>query len=97
MITLERILSESRDPTQFAGGYLAYLSQLLERLDREAISAFIGELELARKNQNTVFLVGNGGSAATASHMTNALASGPELTKGIYPFVWYRGLTTCLL
>ncbi|TAJ10930.1 MAG: SIS domain-containing protein [Nitrospirae bacterium] len=86
MQTLEIILKESSDPAQFARAYLDYLSGLLRRLDSQSIAAFIGELESARLKGNTVFVVGNGGSAATASHMANDFSVGAHPRDGSPPF-----------
>lgn len=86
MNNLDRLLSESTDAIHFAGGYLDYLSGLLGRMDRKAIAAFIHELEFARKHQNAVFVVGNGGSAATASHMANDLGVGTRAAERGRPF-----------
>jgi len=86
MSTLETILKESTDPAQFARAYLDYLSGLLKRLDPKAIAAFIDELEQARANHHTVFVVGNGGSASTASHMANDFGVGAFPGDGIPPF-----------
>lgn len=86
MSNLDRLLGESTDAAEFAGAYLDYLCGLLSRLDRKAVSAFIEELELARLRQKTVFVVGNGGSAATASHMANDLGVGTCATAGGQPF-----------
>src|SRR5271157_5747831 len=71
MNNIERIFSESGNAEQFARGYIAYLSTLLSRLDVAAIAAVAYELEDARENHNTIFIVGNGGSAATATTMAN--------------------------
>lgn len=71
MNNIELIFSESSDIQQFTKGYLDYLYTLLNRLDKNAIAAFAYEMERARINHNTIFFVGNGGSAATASHMAN--------------------------
>jgi len=86
MSNLDKILDESKCAADFAGAYLDYLSGLLCRLDRKAIAAFIEELELARRLQNTVFVVGNGGSAATASHMANDLGVGTHAAERGLPF-----------
>jgi len=56
---------------EFCKDYFDHLSDLLNALDLEAIEAFTNEIEVARQNDNTVFFIGNGGSAATASHMAN--------------------------
>lgn len=71
MNNMVRIFKESKNPQAFAEGYFGYLSDLLKQIDTKAISAFIEELEGARQKGNTVFIAGNGGSAATASHMAN--------------------------
>lgn len=71
MNNVEKIFSESTGAEQFAEGYVNYLSGLLKRLDYAKIACAIGALEAARKDNKTVFVVGNGGSASTASHMAN--------------------------
>lgn len=55
----------------FSKGYADYLCSLLENLDHVGISKCINELEDARQNGNTIFIIGNGGSASTASHIGN--------------------------
>jgi D-sedoheptulose 7-phosphate isomerase len=71
MNNIDQILSENPDAKQFARGYLSYLSKLLDNLNLDSIVDFIKELEAARKQNRTIFIAGNGGSAATASHMAN--------------------------
>jgi len=71
MNNIDRLLLENNNIKQFAKGYLNYLSQLLKQLDTDAIAAFVEELESARRQHKTIFIAGNGGSAATASHMGN--------------------------
>lgn len=63
---------------EFAKTYLSNLRDLIEKIDLGATELFINELELARKSGNTVFIIGNGGSAATASHMANDLSHNPK-------------------
>jgi D-sedoheptulose 7-phosphate isomerase len=70
---IERIFGEQSSPAEFADGYLGYLSQILLRLDREDLARFIRALQDARSRGATVFFLGNGGSAATASHFQNDL------------------------
>lgn len=86
MNSLDSIISASSDATQFAGAYLAYLAKLLQRVDTKAVAAFIEELEQARDSRNTVFFVGNGGSAATASHMANDFGVGAHGSEEELPF-----------
>jgi len=78
---IERLFSEADDLRQFASGYFEYLYTLLTQLEIGAIETFVEELEHARANDNTIFLAGNGGSAATASHMANDIGA-DVLRKG---------------
>ena len=75
MNNLERMVFDAKDIHEFSANYIIYLAKLLERIDTNAIEAFIEEMEIARKEQNTVFIIGNGGSAATSSHMANDLGT----------------------
>jgi len=60
----------------FAGRYLEYLKSVIDKVDLGEISAFIGLLVEARNAGRSIFFIGNGGSAATASHFANDLAIG---------------------
>ncbi len=71
MNNITRLFNQTQDTKAFATEYLKYLTRLINQLDTESIAAFINELEIARENGHTVFVAGNGGSAATASHMAN--------------------------
>jgi len=64
------------DPVEFARGYLEYLQAVLRRIDPAEIGAFIRTLLDARERSATIFFIGNGGSAATASHFANDLSIG---------------------
>jgi phosphoheptose isomerase/dTDP-glucose pyrophosphorylase len=54
--------------------YLADISAALQKLDRRAVWAVIEELLAAWRDRRQVFLLGNGGSAALASHMATDLS-----------------------
>lgn len=64
------------DPVAFAGAYLEYLGKVLKGIDAKEIGAFINTLLDARERGAMVFFIGNGGSAATASHFANDLSIG---------------------
>lgn len=64
------------DPIAFAGAYINYLQSILQRVDPAEIGRFIETLLGARSHGATIFFIGNGGSAATASHFANDLAFG---------------------
>jgi D-sedoheptulose 7-phosphate isomerase len=53
--------------------YLAGLDRALQRLDLNAIGRIVQHLRVARDRDSTVYVAGNGGSAATASHWANDL------------------------
>lgn len=76
MNNLESLVVKATNVQQFAEGYFDYIAQLLKQIDTGKIGEFISELETARDNHSTVFFIGNGGSAATASHMVNDLGFG---------------------
>ncbi len=46
---------------------------MLERLSRDDIRAVVSALERAWRARRRIYIIGNGGSAATASHMMNDL------------------------
>ena len=74
MNNLDRIFI--KDPVAFAKAYLEYLTSLLKAIDTRAIGQFIETLLDARERGATIYFIGNGGSAATASHFANDLAIG---------------------
>jgi D-sedoheptulose 7-phosphate isomerase len=64
------------DPVEFAEAYLNYLQSVLRRINTTEVGRFIRTLLGARERGSTIFFMGNGGSAATASHFANDLAIG---------------------
>ena len=56
--------------------YISEVSATLERLPTENIAQVVGLLEEARLKAKQVFIFGNGGSAATASHFAADLSKG---------------------
>jgi D-sedoheptulose 7-phosphate isomerase len=59
------------EPHAFSIEYTEYLITLLKNLDHKGVAECIRHLEEARQNGNTIFIIGNGGSASTASHIGN--------------------------
>jgi D-sedoheptulose 7-phosphate isomerase len=64
------------DPVDFARAYLEYVQSVLRRIDPTEIGRFIRTLLDARERAAMIFFIGNGGSAATASHFANDLSIG---------------------
>jgi len=81
---LDEVFSVSRSARDYARGYCAHLSDLLGRLDYEAVDKVAGLFEQARQDGRTIFFLGNGGSAATASHFVCDLGKGTK--TGSRPF-----------
>lgn len=65
--------SVGMDPHVVTKRYLDTLGELLQGLDHDAIADAVGLLRTARDRHRTVYLAGNGGSAASASHLANDL------------------------
>lgn len=61
------------DATAVAKDYVHTIQGLIEGLDHQALCSAVDRLRAARDNGATVFFCGNGGSAATASHLANDL------------------------
>ena len=65
-----------RTMTEYIEDYVNELKLLLEALDKESILKATGIIETAHANDGTIYIIGNGGSAATASHMANDFSKG---------------------
>ncbi len=56
--------------------YVTYLEKSIDSVDVSQVETFINLLYDAYKTRKMVFVIGNGGSAATASHLAQDLAKG---------------------
>lgn len=81
MNNVQKIFEEAKSPTAFTRNYLSYLSTILAQLDENAVGNFINIILVARDAGKSVYFIGNGGSAATASHFANDIQIGTR-TKG---------------
>jgi D-sedoheptulose 7-phosphate isomerase len=72
--------------SDFAKDYLGGLKGVLDRLPLKPIDEIIRAIERARDEGRQIFVIGNGGSAATASHMMNDLCKGTLGHKGDAPW-----------
>jgi D-sedoheptulose 7-phosphate isomerase len=66
----------TKNVEEFSASYIKYLSLVLEKIDKQEIKQFIASLLNARDLNANIFLIGNGGSASTASHFANDLGIG---------------------
>jgi D-sedoheptulose 7-phosphate isomerase len=64
---------------KIAAEYLHAFEELLHRVDLEAVERIARELGAARDRGATVYIAGNGGSAATASHWVNDLGKATKV------------------
>jgi len=60
----------------FVTDYLVRLKRILDNIDTEVVSDIVDALELTLVNKSRIYIIGNGGSSATASHMVNDLGAG---------------------
>lgn len=65
-------------------GYLESVAQAARQVDTAAVEACIDCLEAAYRDGRSVFVIGNGGSAAAASHLAQDLSKGalPAFPEG---------------
>src|SRR3989344_5048728 len=71
---LGRTFNKPDNLKDFSKVYFPYFNKLLKEIDHKSIEKFVQILLDARKRDSNVFLIGNGGSAATASHFAQDLA-----------------------
>jgi D-sedoheptulose 7-phosphate isomerase len=76
MDRLDDIFDDATEPASYARKYLDFLSRVLGRIDTGSIARFVELLLDARERGAAIFFIGNGGSAATASHFANDIAVG---------------------
>ena len=60
----------------FAEDYLTRLKLILDDIDVNIVSDIVNTLEETIEKKSRIYILGNGGSAATASHMVNDLGVG---------------------
>ena len=67
------IANSSKTLDHFSRSYIDYLNNLLLSIDSRKLNNLSKILLTARRNKGNIFVIGNGGSAATASSMANDL------------------------
>ena len=81
MNNIERIFKAKESTQHFVKSYLEYLKTVLDQINLDEVTKFIETIKSARENNQFVYFIGNGGSAATASHFANDLAIGTRSSK----------------
>lgn len=76
---LDEIFETHKKPTDFAREYSSYVASLLGKLNYSEIGKMIDLILDARTRGAHIFFIGNGGSAATASHFANDISIGTRV------------------
>ncbi len=61
---------------EFTRHYIKNLQNLLDTVDENVVAQIVEQLEKVSNSNSKFYVIGNGGSSATASHMANDLAVG---------------------
>ncbi len=75
--------------------YCDELGRVLARIDGAAFDAAVEAIKKVQAADKVIYVCGNGGSAATASHMVNDLVKAPADASGCRPFRAFA-LTDCV-
>lgn len=78
------------DYIQDIKAYIELERSVLSQIDVNAINTVMNELDMARKRNSTIYIMGNGGSASTASHFAN------DFGKGISEHIAQKFRIVCL-
>lgn len=73
---IEKIFDETKTPADYSRNYLSYLSTIFSKINEQELGKFIEVILKAREDGRAVYFIGNGGSAATASHFANDIQIG---------------------
>jgi D-sedoheptulose 7-phosphate isomerase len=76
MNNIQKNFEESKTASQFSRKYLNYLSTILEEIDEKAVGEFIELILTTRNIGKSIFVIGNGGNAATATHFASDIQIG---------------------
>lgn len=66
---LEALFQSSASSQEYAAGFIQVLLRALQAVDLAAVARLIDMVEAACEQNRQIFLLGNGGSSAVASHM----------------------------
>lgn len=85
MNELDNIYEKSNSSSEFAKFYFKHLVEIIDRINLDDVGAVMEEILRCRNSGKNIFFIGNGGSAATASHFANDISIGTR-TSGLKPF-----------
>jgi D-sedoheptulose 7-phosphate isomerase len=73
---IDKIYHETDSISDYSSSYIKYLGRVLSKISLNEIEVFIEILLKVRDKGSTIYFIGNGGSAATASHFANDISIG---------------------
>ena len=71
MHNVDEAFNKSNTFSEFSLRYFKYISEIQQNMNLEELDSFVDEFSKAREEGRTIFVAGNGGSAATATTMAN--------------------------
>lgn len=71
MNNLKKIYTTSKNISEYSIKYVDYLTDLLGKINFEELKIFEKEFLKIRKNNNSIYVAGNGGGASTSSAIAN--------------------------
>lgn len=74
MNVIEKAFKETKDFTGFVASYLEIYSQALRQLKDVNLQVLVDAIQVAYENDKMIFVMGNGGSAANATHISTGLS-----------------------
>lgn len=81
---LKSLIQNAKMPYDFFSGYMEYLADLIRQVDISSIDSIFKAIQEMQKQDGTLYIIGNGGSAAVASHIVNDISFGIRHNKGPY-------------
>ena len=76
MYKIAEMFSKADSFKAYVNLYNERLAEVMAGLDANAIACVADALDAARENRKAIYIIGNGGSAATAAHMVNDFVAG---------------------
>ena len=73
MNEIKKIAKKTKSFSDFSKKYFKYLNSVFKKIDNKSLAMLAQELTNIRKKEKTLFVIGNGGGAATSTTMANDL------------------------
>ena len=93
MSKLKKIINKNKIFGNFFQDYIDYLYNISKNIDKKQLNSFFNKLKKIRNKNKTIFIAGNGGSAANALTVENDLGfdvlKDQEKNLSKY-FLWYQ-------